>query len=197
MASLKLKDIAAQQDKWVKMALYIGARWDEADDMVQSMYLKLAEIEAKEGNLNRIKAGEGVNTMYVFKTLQSCVMDVYRLEKKQAYSTDVACTQDSPDDAEYKYQELMGQVKTVIDQMNDYDQMLLELHFVYGHSMRELCRRTGIPTHSIFNTLKNAKTHIKQQVKNKFNEYQEAKQETPQVFKTRGRRGEDNESYGD
>jgi hypothetical protein len=37
-----LEAIAKRHIEWIKIAKYIGASNDEADDMVQSMYLKLA-----------------------------------------------------------------------------------------------------------------------------------------------------------
>ena len=62
----------------------------------------------------------------------------------------------------------------VIDEMPEYDQMLLELHFVYKLSMRDIEKRTGIPLHSIFNRLKNAKNLIKNHTYVQYQNYCEA-----------------------
>jgi predicted DNA-binding protein YlxM (UPF0122 family) len=97
----------------------------------------------------------------------------------------------------------MGEVKKAIDDLRDYDQMLLELHFVYGHSMRDIEKKTGIPTHSVFNSIKNAKQFIKQRTTVKYKIYAEEKRNTEEVYRVTtihrfgGYDSEGNESHGD
>ena len=159
---LTLGIIAKDEIKWRKMANYLGARWGDIDDCVQNMYLKLAEIQETEGSLQRLETpAGGVNTFYIFKILQSAVINVYRAENK-VYDHEAQFNPiESPDESEYRYQQLMARIKEVIDTMHEYDQMILELYFVYGHSLRQIEKRTGITVTSVYNTLKNAKQYIK------------------------------------
>lgn len=178
---LTLEIIARDEVKWRKMANYLGARWGDIDDCVQNMYLKLAEIQQTEGSLQRLtNASGGVNTFYIFKILQSAVINVYRAENKVYDHEAEFNPMESPDEAEYKYQELMHKIKGVIDTMHEYDQMILELYFVYGHSLRQIEKRTGITVTSVYNTLKNAKQHIKNHSIELYEQYiqQKADQET-------------------
>lgn len=179
---LMVTHITRDNVKWRKMAVYLGARWDDVDDVVQIMYLKLLEIEQREGSIQRMALPNGqINPLYVFKILQSAVVDQYREDKKQVVIEYIEHPVEPPDEMEHRHAELMDEIKGVIDGMHDYEQMMLELYFVYGYSMREIEKRTGIPTHSIFNTIKNCKEKIKQKTKEKYHEYIESKIDTEQI----------------
>ena len=179
---LMVAHITRDDVKWRKMAVYLGARWDDVDDVVQIMYLKLLEIELREGSIQRMALPNGqMNPLYVFKTLQSAVVDQYRQDQKQVVFEYVEHPVEPPDEMEHRHAELMEAIKAVIDEMHDYEQMMLELYFVYGYSMREIEKRTGIPTHSIFNTIKNCKEKLKQRTKDKYYEYIESKIDTEQI----------------
>lgn len=179
---LMVANITRDEVKWRKMAVYLGARWDDVDDVVQIMYIKLLEIEQREGSIQRMALPNGnINPLYVFKILQSAVIDQYREDKKQVVIEYIEHPIEPPDEMEHRHAELMDEIKVVIDGMHEYEQMMLELYFVYGYSMREIEKRTGIPTHSIFNTIKNCKEKIKEKTKNKYHEYIESKIDTEQI----------------
>jgi len=201
---ITLNDIAKRHIEWIKIAKYLGANRDEVDDMVQTMYLKLGEIQIKEGSLNRFANYNGtINTIYLFKMLHNAFIDIKRAENKTIPHQDQFNPVESPEMAEYAHGALMDEVKKAIDELRDYDQMLLELHFVYGHSMRDIEKRTGIPTHSVFNSIKNAKQFIKQRTKTKYQIYAEEKRNTETIYRITtihrvgGHDSEGNESNGD
>lgn len=194
---LLVEHITTDNVKWRKMAVYLGARWDDVDDVVQTMYVKLLEIQQKEGNLNRMQLPNGgINTLYVFKILQSAVVDQYREQKKQIEILYEENPIEPPDEMEYRHAELMEQIKCVIDGMHEYEQMMLELYFVYGYSMRQIEKRTGIPTHSIFNTIKNCKEKIKEKTKVKYNEYIQTKIDTEEITRFGGHHRKGDTSHG-
>lgn len=201
---ITLDDIAKRHVEWIKICKYVGAKADEIDDIVQTMYLKLAEIQLKEGSLNRFANYNGtINTIYLFKMIHNAFIDIKRAENKTIPHQDQFNPVESPEMSEYAHGELMDEVKKAIDELRDYDQMLLELHFVYGHSMRDIEKRTGIPTHSVFNSIKNAKQFIKQRTKTKYQIYAEEKRNTETIYRITtihrvGRHDpEGNESHGD
>ena len=201
---ITLEDIAKRHVEWVKISKYVGAKPDEIDDIIQTMYLKLGEIQLKEGSLDRFANYNGtINTIYLFKMIHNAFIDIKRAENKTIPHQDQFNPVESPEMAEYAHGALMDEVKKAIDELRDYDQMLLELHFVYGHSMRDIEKRTGIPTHSVFNSIKNAKQFIKQRTKTKYQIYAEEKRNTETIYRitTIHRVGrydsEGNESNGD
>ncbi len=176
--------IASRHREWIKMANYLGS--DHPEDAVQEMYLKLCEINEAEGSLNRFEYHGQVNTMYIFKILQSKVIDAFRQKKREVYDEQQFNPVEPIQECEYAFEDLMSCVKSTIDEMGDYDQMLLELYFVYGFSMREIESRTGIPLHSIFNRLQVSKNIIKQKTKDKYYEYCEQKISTEEVARLGG-----------
>ena len=201
---ITLEDIAKRHVEWVKISKYVGAKPDEIDDIIQTMYLKLGEIQLKEGSLDRFANYNGtINTIYLFKMIHNAFIDIKRAENKTIPHQDQFNPVESPEMAEYAHGALMDEVKKAIDELRDYDQMLLELHFVYGHSMRDIEKRTGIPTHSVFNSIKNAKQFIKQRTKTKYQIYAEEKRNTETIYRITtihrvgGHDSEGNESNGD
>lgn len=201
---ITLNDIAKRHVEWVKISKYVGAKPDEIDDIIQTMYLKLGEIQLKEGSLDRFANYNGtINTIYLFKMIHNAFIDIKRAENKSIPHQDQFNPVESPEMAEYAHGALMDEVKKAIDELRDYDQMLLELHFVYGHSMRDIEKRTGIPTHSVFNSIKNAKQFIKQRTKTKYQIYAEEKRNTETIYRITtihrvgGYDSEGNESHGD
>jgi RNA polymerase sigma factor (sigma-70 family) len=201
---ITLEDIAKRHVEWVKISKYVGAKPDEIDDIIQTMYLKLGEIQLKEGSLDRFANYNGtINTIYLFKMIHNAFIDIKRAENKTIPHQDQFNPVESPEMAEYAHGALMDEVKKAIDELRDYDQMLLELHFVYGHSMRDIEKRTGIPTHSVFNSIKNAKQFIKQRTKTKYQIYAEEKRNTETIYRITtihrvgGYDSEGNESHGD
>lgn len=173
--NLELIHIAQKHHEWIRVAIYLGATNDDAEDYVQNMYLKLADIQLRDGDLNRMRNySGGINTVYIFKILTNIIIDSKRKRIPETTSLDFEISlAETPNEAEESYLELMQCIKAEIDKMHPYDQMLLELHFVYGMSMRQIEQETNIPTHSIFNTLKNAKSKIKQKASSRFDIYNE------------------------
>lgn len=189
--------IASRQNEWIKLARYFGADDHEVEDVVQNFYLKIVEMKDRDGNLDRITHySGGINSIYIFKIIQTCTIDVKRELKRSQIVEEPEDEMPDPELIESEYEKLMAKIKDVIDGMNDYDIMMLELHFVFGHSMREIEKRTGIPTHSVFNTLKNAKNKIKNEAKKEYKSYCEVKNDQSQIAWTWGHDREDHPNDG-
>jgi RNA polymerase sigma factor (sigma-70 family) len=170
---LTLERIASRHKEWIKIAIYVGANPNNVADAVQDMYLKLAEIQEKEGNLERITNLSGdVNTVYIFKLLTNESIKTHKKDSKTIeLPNDIDISDSNNNVPEEAYQELITIINQSINEMHSYEKMLMELHFDYGMSMRKIEQNTGIPTHSIFHTLKNAKQKIKSQASERYNEY--------------------------
>jgi len=189
---ITIEMIAQRHFEWVRMATYLGS--DTPEDVVQEMYLKLCEnpeiVERIEYKANQ------VNTFYIFSIIRSKIVDAHRKESREHYDELLFDPIESPDISEQAYQNLMESIKRTIDQMGDYDQMLLELHFVYKLSMRDIEERTGIPLHSIFNRLKNIKNAIKYKNYEQYQKYQEANNHKETIARTGRYYREGNEGNG-
>jgi RNA polymerase sigma factor (sigma-70 family) len=172
---ITIDSIAVRHKEWRKMALYLGATAQNVEDIIQDFYIKIIEINSADGNLKRITGENGkLHTMYVFKIIQSNVVNDFRSKKKDIFDenyTDENEVDGIQIELTDSYSELMAEIKNVIDGMREYDQMLLELYFVYGFSFREIEKRTSIPTRSVFNIVKNAKELIRQKTQNLYDKY--------------------------
>jgi len=167
-----LLQIAERHAEWIKMAAYLGS--ESPEDSVQDMYLKLSD---NPNIVSRIDYKGNINTMYIFTVLRSVVVDLQRKKKREYYDELLYDPCKEPLESEEAYEEFMHKVKNTIDGMTEYDQMLLELYFVYRLSMRDIEKRTGIPLHSIFNRLQNAKNIIKNETYEQYQNYCEAQTE--------------------
>lgn len=184
---LTLEDVAKDEEKWRRMAIYLGARGDDVDEMIQRMYLKLGEIQHKKGSLEDMRGSDGINTFYVFKTLQSCIVDEYR-NKKTISSNTLEVTTDRIELAhdlhskkEKKYRDLMLEMKRVINNLDDYDLMMLELYYVKGCTIREIASGINMSTKSVFNTLSNIKRELRNEIKEEFKTFIEAEKDTQEI----------------
>lgn len=193
---ITIDSIAARHNEWRKMALYLGATAHNVEDIIQDFYIKIIEINSADGNLKRITGENGkLHTMYVFKIIQSNVVNDFRAKKKDIFDenyTDENEVDSIQIELTDSYSELMAEIKNVIDGMREYDQMLLELYFVYGFSFREIERRTSIPTRSVFNIVKNAKELIKQKTQNLYDKYSQEENEKATISRVGRYYTEDN-----
>jgi RNA polymerase sigma factor (sigma-70 family) len=169
---LTLEDFANRHHEWIKISIYLGAHKELADELVQQMYLKIGEIQIKEGNLNRFINYNGqINTVWVFKVLQNLYIDQTKKKQISQEFYDYEYNDNPIDDQEEEYHIILTKMKIVILSFNEYEQMLLELYFVHDRSLREIAKRTGIGIHSIFNTIKNAKEKIKKTIESDYHNY--------------------------
>lgn len=190
--------IFERHTEWQKLAQYCGADAEEVDDIVQNVYLKIAEIQFRDGSLAKLTHySGGLNMIYIFKIIQTCTIDQKRAQRAAEFDFDEPDEYGDPELVENEYASFMEDVKRAIDNLSEYEIMMLELHFVYGHSMREIEKRTGIPTHSVFNTLKNAKQKIKHETEAKYRDYCLTKYDQERGARPRGRRGTGDESDWD
>lgn len=195
---LTLEEVAKNDEKWRRMAIYLGAKGDDVDEMMQRMYLKLAEIQHTEKSLERMRGSDGINTFYIFKILQSCIVDEYRKKKHiSAESIEVSTerielAEDVFQDKEQSYKSMMKEIRSVIDNLEDYDLMLLELYYVKGCTIRQIAAGINMSTKSVFNTLSNIKRELRHEIKEAFKVYIEAEKATYENNRTWRCNREDN-----
>jgi len=80
---MKVKDITYLHPFIVKVARGFGS--DYPEDVAQNVWIKLLEMEEKEGNIDRIVYEDGtINTFYIFKMTRTATVDEMRMEKRHA-----------------------------------------------------------------------------------------------------------------
>jgi len=171
-----LTDVADQQDEWIRIAKYLGADQELAQDIVQDMYLRVAEIEQREGSLERLENYYGkINTVYIFKIIQNLYYDHCKKSQHKEQVVEIEINEIDHNNVEALFSTTLLSIQAVISKMNEYDQMMCEMYFVKGISLRKIHKETGIGVHSIFNTIKNAKEKIRRNAETHYNNYKEEK----------------------
>lgn len=141
--------LSKQHKKWLRIAQSFGLN-EEAEDLVQDMYLKVYDWNGKHNKTLMYNSNE-VNYYFVFVVLKNLFNDKMRkankLVKSKQYERDQTTMQIS-----MEYKEQMELIKKEIESWHLYDRKIYELIFQEGYSMLELAKKTGIDYYSIYRT---------------------------------------------
>lgn len=147
-----------------RIARYHTASEDIAKDAVQSLYLKLCEMQQKEGNLDRLFYNGKLNMVYIFTALRNIIINEYRQQKNLEPLPDrFELRPDHPEEIETG--ELCREVKNELAQMREYDRLMVYAYYTEGHSIRSLAKVTGISTKNIYITLRRVKDSLSETFK--------------------------------
>ena len=154
-----LKLLSLRHQDWIQMALSFGLDIEDAEDLVQDMYVKLYEKTTYE----QIKYGEDdVNTFYVYVTMRNLFYDH---KKKQVPQVDITEIKHIANEEEHYDKEvledLLDKMNECIEGMHWYNKKIFEIYYGKGETIRELSEGSKISANSIFNTLKNVREEIK------------------------------------
>lgn len=151
-----LEKLFDKHKTWCNIVRSFGCKEDMVEDIVQDMYLKIAKLLEKGTD---ITYGENdVNYFYIYKTLTSIFLDYVRRNKRIAnYDFELYDAADSP------HIDYLRNYEKILDTLNDlywYDRKVYEI-VDSGESIRELSKKTGIAYHSLYNTYRKVKKHLK------------------------------------
>lgn len=151
--SLNIEHIAKSHKDWIRIAVHCGADSILADDIVQEFYLKLMDIQSKEGNLERLSYNGDMNRVYAFSMINNFVISHFRKKKNVQFipAMHERPTEDILD--EQAWETLMVKVEAIIKAQHWYDRELFNLYMNSGKSMRQLAVETQINLHNINNTI--------------------------------------------
>ena len=161
-----LLEIYKGHEKWLRMAKRFDA--ENADDIVQDMYIKVHCLNPKE-----------VNDFFIYKTIKSLFIDNYRKRKiltvplngKEAYS--VADENDEEDDLQLSEIPLTGTELLIIQKLYGYttenaDTLQITVH--KGKSLLSISKEINKPYMALYVALKKAKKKIYEHRIRRFNQ---------------------------
>lgn len=156
-----LKVLSEKHNEWVNMAKSFGVTDDDANELVQEMYLRLHKYV---DNPERIMYNDDeVNTFYVYVTLRNIYLS--GTKKIKHYGIDhfaLSAYEEADIDKEIAFDKIVGGIRAEVDSWYWYDKKLWQIHFDNEKSMRSISTETTISLSSIFNTLKRCKKKIKE-----------------------------------
>ena len=163
MNLLELAYTTNRHKDWLAMAHQLGAG-HYAEDIVQEMYIKLYELPDPQRILDSKNSQELVG-YFVYLIIRNMIYNYNKVKNK---ITKVDIEQVEYEYIEYDYEfdnEVefkLFVVETELKKLHWYDQKIFDLYHNEGLSIRKLSKHTKISASSIFNTLKNGNTKIKQ-----------------------------------
>jgi len=165
----KLELLAKRHQDWMNMAISFGLSKEDAEDLVQDMYIKMYKFAAAE----KMKYSDNdVNTFYVYVTLRNLFYDQ---KKKQVPQVDInSLTNLAYEECEYDkeaLEDLLENMSQCIEDMHWYNKKIFEIYYGKGKTIRELSDESKISSNAIFNTLKNVREEIKIKCKKDYQDY--------------------------
>ena len=150
------------------MAQSFGLDKETSRALVQEMYLKLYE----KTTYDKIKYGDDdVNTFYVYVTLRNLFYDRKRSKVSLVELKEDFEYEESSNDCKHLLEEMLEDISETIENLHWYDRKIFEIYYGNNETIRQLSEGSKISSSSIFNTLKNVRTKIKEKHKEKYQEY--------------------------
>lgn len=149
-----LEKLFKRHKDWCNIVESFGCNSDTAEDIVQSMYLKIGKLVADGKD---ISFGDDVNHFYIFRTLTTLFLDHKRKDNRSGIILeDIEAEQDEEVDYGSKYQKILD----ALEELYWYDRKVFEI-VENGESISELSRKTNISYYSLYNTYKKVKKYLK------------------------------------
>lgn len=183
--------LAKRHSDWIKMALSFKIDNDQANEIVQEMYLRMNDYvkDVKKIMYN----DKEINTFYVYITLRNIYYSNFYAtgknikNRKIIYFSEIIDNHDAfflgknlkedPEqiekiiDKKQKLEKLLNKIEAEIDTWYWYDKKMTKLYLNTKMSMRDISKETKISLSSIFNTLTNAKEKIRKIAEKEYRNY--------------------------
>ena len=189
---MRVIDLLAQKnDDWIRMAKSFKITDDQANEIVQEMYLRINDYVKDVKKI--MYDDKQINTFYVYITLRNIYYsNFYNTGKniknrKIIYFSEIVDKDDSRKLAKYmiedpeevqnnidkkiKLDNLIDKIEDEINSWYWYDKKMTKLYMNTKMSMRDISKETKISLSSIFNTLTNAKEKIRKVADKEYKKY--------------------------
>ena len=145
-----LEKLAVHHVLWIKMLVNLGCKVEDAQDLVQDMYIRLHTLVKDP---KRIMYGEDVNRYYVWVTLRNMYFSSLKKKRNNIFyelreNDDVELSEyDSSEDK--AFESITTRIDSITSKWTVYDKRLFELYFIQGLSLRAISKGSKIGLTSI------------------------------------------------
>ena len=168
-----LEKISRKHNDWISVCQSFGLDKNSSEDLVQNMYIKIHEWmrRNKKKSEDLIYKNDEINYYLIFRTLRGLFLDECRKESKVnkiniEYIKDLV--EEIVEEEEVKqHKDIVGKMQeldVLLDDVYWYDKKVFDL-ISQGMSISELSKKSGISYYSLYNTYKNVKILIKENIK--------------------------------
>jgi DNA-directed RNA polymerase specialized sigma24 family protein len=163
-----LELLAKNHKLWIKMVRGFGADYDLAQDIVQSMYLRIHKYVKDEQKI--MYNDDEVNRFFIYVTLKNMWKTYERGEGKFVFyeireddAMDTELMEFAFDEAmEAAFERLLDKIGDEMDSWHRYDRILSEKYLKSDYSLRDIASGSGISLTSIFNSMRENKRILKE-----------------------------------
>lgn len=159
-----LQKIAEKHKDWLRIVKSFGCEGDKCEDIVQEMYLK---VNTLINSGTDISYGDDINHFYIYRILRSMFIDLCRKEAKVTKVNIEHLERFVEEEQIKEYKDIEGKMKeldTLVDKLYWYDAKVWRLIAEEKMSIAQLSKESGISYYSLYNTYKNVKSLIKNNI---------------------------------
>ena len=158
-----LEKVASKHKDWLRIVKSFGCKNQYCEDIVQTMYLK---VHTLINSGTDISYGDDINHFYIYRILRSLFIDLCRKEAKITKVNVDSLEKYIQEEDIKEYKDIEGRMKeldNLLDKVYWYDKKVFDL-ISEGMSIAELSKKSGISYYSLYNTYKNVKSLIKNNI---------------------------------
>ena len=124
-----LDKLAKYHNEWLKILYSFGCGYDDAQDIVQDMYLNFSKWDV---NLDKIKYKDTINKFYIYTTLKN--MYLQRLKKQQLtteFTEEILTNADEPynEDRSEAMDKILNSIFDDVSKLTTFETRLFELYW--------------------------------------------------------------------
>ena len=170
-----LEKLAENHTLWIKMVINMGCDKHIAEDIVQSMYLRIHRLVTDEKKI--MYNDDEVNRFFIYVTLKNMFVDFVKARNKYTFFEymETDDIEEGLEDIEFDEQEafhnLVDSMSSEIMTWERYDIILSQLYFKTDLSLRDIANGSGISLMSIYNSIKNYKNILNNKFMDDYQDY--------------------------
>ena len=170
-----LEKLAENHTLWIKMVINMGCDKHIAEDIVQSMYLRIHRLVTDEKKI--MYNDDEVNRFFIYVTLKNMFVDFVKARNKYTFFEymETDDIEEGLEDIEFDEQEafhnLVDSMSSEIMSWERYDIILSQLYFKTDLSLRDIANGSGISLMSIYNSVKNYKNILNNKFMDDYQDY--------------------------
>ena len=170
-----LEKLAENHTLWIKMVINMGCDKHIAEDIVQSMYLRIHRLVTDEKKI--MYNDDEDNRFFIYVTLKNMFVDYVKARNKYTFFEymETDDIEEGLEDIEFDEQEafhnLVDSMSSEIMSWERYDIILSQLYFKTDLSLRDIANGSGISLMSIYNSIKNYKNILNNKFMDDYQDY--------------------------
>lgn len=172
-----LDKLAEKHGLWLSMVLGFGCDYNTAQDIVQSMYLRIHKYVKDDKKI--MYNDDEVNRFFIYVTLKnmyksyiSAANKFIWFEIREDDAMDLELMECAFDDAvDYAFQKLVGKINVEMESWHKYDRILSEKYLKTDYSLRDIASGSGISLTSIFNSMRENKRILREKFSEDYEDF--------------------------